>query len=99
MNTTNEIQSNLKRSRLLGGVGAVVLGAGLGALFADFLKPYALAVLLTGVAMHAVGMFTEHRFENQSSTSRVWWAEFLYWVCWLTLLGVMIVLAANYIRV
>lgn len=98
MNRANGNESGVKRARLLGGVGAVALGVGLGALFASFLKPYALPVLLTGVAMHALGMFIEHRLENKSANAPVWWAEILYWVCWVLLLGVIIFIAVDYLK-
>ena len=76
----------MKRADLLSGVGAVVLGMGLGLLFARLLTPYATPLLLTGLLMHAWGMFDKHRLEKASTGARLWWEEALYWVCWIALL-------------
>jgi flagellar biosynthesis protein FlhB len=98
MNVRNENKSRVKRAELLSGVGAVVLGIGLGVLLSSFLKPYALPVLITGLVMHALGMFMMHKFENESTTVRLWWAEILYWLCWIILLGIIIYVAVDYLR-
>lgn len=98
MNVTNENKSRVKRAQLLSGVGAVVLGIGLGVLLSNFLKIYALPLLITGLVMHALGMFMQHKFENESSTVRLWWAEILYWLCWIVLLGIIIYVINNYLR-
>lgn len=98
MNVTNENKSRVKRAELLSGVGAVVLGIGLGVLLSNFMKPYALLVLITGLVMHALGMFMKHKFENESTTVRLWWAEILYWLCWIILLGIIIYVAVDYLR-
>lgn len=98
MNSTNENKSRAKRAELLSGIGAMVLGIGLGVLLSSFLKPYALPVLFIGLAMHALGMFMEHKFERASTGIRLWWAEILYWVCWIALLGVIAYVAVDYLR-
>ncbi|HRH40824.1 MAG TPA: hypothetical protein PKY82_04205 [Pyrinomonadaceae bacterium] len=98
MNVPNENKSRVKRAEFLSGVGAVVLGIGLGVLLSNFLKIYAWSVLITGLVMHALGMFMQHKFENQSSTVRLWWAEILYWLCWAILLGIIIYVVTNYLR-
>ena len=98
MNSNNETASRIKRAKLLRGFGAVTLGIGLGVLLSNFLKPYALPVLLTGAVMHALGMFLEHRLENAATNIRLWWAEILYWVCWILLLGIIIYIAVDYLK-
>lgn len=98
MNSNNETAGSIKRARLLSGIGAVALGIGIGILLSNFLKPYALPVLLTGAVMHALGMFLEHRLENAAANVRLWWAEILYWVCWILLLGIIIYIAADYLK-
>lgn len=98
MNVTNENKSRVKRAELLSGVGAVVLGIGLGVLLSNFLKIYALPMLITGLVMHGLGMLFKHKFENESSTARLWWAETLYWLCWVVLLGIIIYVITNYLR-
>ena len=44
----------LKQLELLGGVGAGILGAGAALVFARWLLPYAVPVLIVGVATHSV---------------------------------------------
>jgi hypothetical protein len=90
MCTVNQKTSRMKMAELLSGVGAVVLGMGLGLLFSRFLSPYITPLILIGLLTHAWGMFDKHRFESASAGVRLWWAEVLYWVCW----GALFVLAA-----
>lgn len=82
---TPEHVARIKRADLLSSVGAGVLGAGIGLLLANFLAPYAIPILLLGLLSHAAGMFQKHSLEGQGKTVRVWWAEALYWLCWLGL--------------
>jgi len=79
----------LKRAELASGVGALVLGAGLGALVAPWLGRAAVALLLAGLAVHGWGMYDKHRLERGSGAAEVRYAEALYWVCWLMLAGVL----------
>jgi hypothetical protein len=90
--------SRIKKAELLGGVGALVLGMGLGLLFSSFLKPYAVPVLLVGLLMHAWGMLDKHGLETASSRVRLWWTELLYWACWIALLILTIYLTVSYLR-
>ena len=73
MGLRNERYNQVKRAELLTGVGAVVLGMGLGLLFAGFLARYTLPLLLIGLLMHAWGMFDKHRLEKASAGARRWW--------------------------
>ena len=98
MNSNNETTSGIKKAKLLSGIGAVALGIGIGILLSNFLKLYALPVLLIGVVMHALGMFIEHQLENAATNVRLWWAEILYWVCWILLLGIIIYIAVDYLK-
>ena len=98
MDSTSANKSRVKGAELLSGIGAVVLGAGLGVLFSNFLKPYALPVLFVGLAAHALGMFMKHQYEKASASARVWWAEALYWVCWLALLAVAAYILVDFLR-
>jgi len=77
--------ARLKRAELTSGVGALVLGIGLGALFAAYLGGAGLAVLLTGLLLHVWGMYDKHRLERGTAAVSVWWADLLYWVCWVAL--------------
>ena len=97
MRQTNQIRSRLKRAELLGGVGALILGMGVGLLFAAFLTPYTIPFLLTGLLMHAWGMYNKHRLESEGAVARQWWAELLYWVCWAALLVLCAYIAVDYL--
>lgn len=77
--------ARLKRAELTSGVGALVLGTGLGALFARYLAPAAVAVLAAGLLLHAWGMYDKHRLERGSEAESVRYATALYWVCWALL--------------
>ena len=92
------IAGRIKKAELLGGVGALVLGVGLGILLSSFLKPYAVPFLLVGLLMHAWGMFDKHRLEKASSAPPLWWTQLLYWICWVALLGLIGFLAVSYFR-
>ena len=85
-----ENAARLKRAELTSGVGALVLGTGLGALFARYLAPAALAVLVAGLLLHAWGMYDKHRLESATGAASVRYATGLYWLCW----GLLALLAA-----
>ncbi|HEU0302813.1 MAG TPA: hypothetical protein VFR37_25350 [Longimicrobium sp.] len=82
--------ARLKRAELTSAVGALVLGTGLGALFARYLAPAALAVLVAGLLLHAWGMYDKHRLERGSEAASVRYATALYRLCW----GLLALLAA-----
>jgi len=72
----------LRLAELTSGVGAVVLGIGLGVLAADYIGALGLPLLLIGAAVHAWGMFDKHRLEQQADVPHVWWEPMAYWTCW-----------------
>jgi hypothetical protein len=82
------IHARMKKTDLASGVGAGILGGGIGVLAAPYLGPYALPLVVVGIAMHGWAMLERHRLESESP--RVWWAEALYWLCW----GILLVIAA-----
>ena len=86
----------VKKAELLGGVGALVLGAGLGLLLSSFLKPYAVPLLVVGLLAHAWGMYDKHRLEAAAPGARPRWAELLYRACWAALLILAVYLVAKY---
>ena len=94
MDTENT--ARMKRAELTSGVGALVLGTGLGALFVWYLAPVALAVLAAGLLLHAWGMYDKHRLERGTGAAPVRYATALYWLCWglLALLAAYVVLGA-----
>lgn len=84
-----------KRADTTSVVGAGVLGAGIGILLERFLVAYAIPVVVFGLLMHAWGMYDKHRLESGANSRRLWWAEVLYWGCWIGVLalGLYVVLA------
>jgi hypothetical protein len=88
----------LKLAELLSGVGAVVLGKGLGLLFSGLLMAYATPLLLIGLLAHAWGMFDKHRLETAYTGAHLWWAEVLYLICWGALLALFAYIAVSWFR-
>ena len=76
-------RSQAKKADLASGVGAGILGAGVGVLAAPYLGVYAVPLIVLGMVMHAWGMRERHRLDL---AVRLWWSEALYWVCWAILL-------------
>jgi membrane-bound ClpP family serine protease len=74
---------------LTSGVGALVLGVGLGAFFPQWFAPVAGVMALAGVVVHAFGMWDKHRLEGQAHAPSEPWVTVLYWICWLLLAGVV----------
>lgn len=85
--------TRLNLAELTSGVGALVLGIGLGALLPQWFAPAAGFIALAGVVAHAFGMWDKHRLEAQAHAERGPWVVALYWwVCWLLLAGVIVFL-------
>lgn len=84
--------TRLKVAELTSGVGALVLGLGLGAMFSQWFAPAAGFIAIAGVLAHAFGMWDKHRLEGQAHAANDAWATALYWVCWLLLAGVVALL-------
>lgn len=76
--------AHAKRAELLSAFGAGVLGAGIGLLLANSLAGYTVPILLLGLISHSLGMIQKHQLERGRYV-RIWWAESLYWICWLAL--------------
>jgi hypothetical protein len=77
-----------KHAELAGSAGAGVLGAGLGALFAQWAAPFAVLLLVLGVLLHGWGMVEKRRLE--AGAMLPFWSKALYWICWV-LLAILIV--------
>ena len=88
--TTTSQMSRVKKAELLSSLGAGVLGAGIALLWARQLAAFAIPILLIGLISHAVGMSQKLGLEQQSTVTRVWWVEALYWFCWLALAALLI---------
>jgi hypothetical protein len=80
-----EMTSRLKRAELTGGIGALTLGLGLGALLGSALHGAGLALTVTGATLHGVGMWHKHRLERASALPEPRWSSGLYWACWALL--------------
>lgn len=79
--------TRMKVAELTSGVGALVLGVGLGALFPQWWAPAAGVTALAGVIAHAFGMWDKHRLEGKVSAASEPWVTTLYSICWLLLPG------------
>lgn len=81
-----------KLADLTSGMGALVLGVGLGALFPLWFGPAAAVLTIVGLCLHAFGMWDKHRLEATSQAKNPHWVVALYWTCWLLLVGVLAML-------
>lgn len=89
MTTPTVSHSRLKRAETTSSIGAGVLGAGVALLVANRLAAHAVPILITGLVMHAWGMYDKHRLERDEGAGRLWWAELLYWGCWVALAALL----------
>jgi len=85
-----------KRVELASSAGAGILGAGLGALFGDWLGPGAVPLLLVGAALHGWGMLARRRQERAGGMALPAWSVALWWLCWAALLALAVYLAARW---
>jgi hypothetical protein len=81
--------TRFKLAELTSSIGALVLGIGLGGLFAPWIGPAAGVVVLAGVITHAFGMWDKHRLEAKTGVEGGRWVVALYWICWLLLAGLV----------
>jgi hypothetical protein len=79
----------LKLAELTSGVGALVLGVGLGALFPQLFGDVAGAITVVGISLHAFGMWDKHRVEGRDQAENPLWVMVSYWGCWLLLPSVL----------
>ena len=75
--------TRIKLAELTSGVGALVLGLGLGTLLAGWLQPAAVPATVIGLGMHGFGMWDKHRLEARAGMPPAGWVTGLYWACWL----------------
>jgi len=79
--------TRLKLAELTSGVGALVLGVGLGAQFPQWFGRLAGAITVLGLSLHAFGMWDKHRLEGRGQAENRLCVTVLYWLCWLLLAG------------
>ena len=87
MSAIRPASGRLKRAELTSTLGAAVLGAGVGLLLSELLKPHAIVISALGVVTHAWGMTDKHRLEARAGEVQPAWFAWVYWGCWLSLLG------------
>jgi hypothetical protein len=92
-----DLRRSLKRSELASGVGALVLGAGLGLLAPMSMQQYAVPMVVAGIALHATGMTLKYRLERRQSGALMWWEVLLFWTCWLGLAALAILLTFRFL--
>ncbi|MGE3507744.1 MAG: hypothetical protein AB7N65_02540 [Vicinamibacterales bacterium] len=77
--------TRLKLAELTSGMGALVLGGGLGALVPRWFAPATGLIALAGVVAHGIGMWDKHRLQAQAPAESGPCVVALYCVCWLLL--------------
>ena len=83
-----------KAVELASGLGAIVLGAGMALVLPDWLRTYAVPLLVGGVVVHGVGMTLKYRMETRGGPP-IWWERALFWLCWLCLVGLGLWIATS----
>jgi hypothetical protein len=81
--------TRLQIADLTSGVGALVLGLGLGALWSPWFAPAAGFVAGVGLVMHGFGMWDKRRCESDVAARNSRWTLAMYWGCWALLLAVV----------
>lgn len=82
---------HVKAAELASGLGAIVLGAGAALVLPEWLRGYALPLLVVGALVHGVGMTLKYRLESRNGPP-LWWEQSMFWLCWVGLaaLGLLI---------
>jgi len=93
MSQVDQATGAIKAAELASGLGAIILGAGLALVLHEWLRSYAVPLLLGGVVVHGLGMTLKYRLESRHGPP-FWWERALFWICWVCLLGLGIWIAA-----
>ncbi len=94
----DRLTPRLKRAELASGLGALLLGLGLGVLAGRQIAPFGLPLLVVGIVIHGWGMFDKHRLQRRVEVVPPLWSVALYWICWVGL-AVMATWLAVYLAV
>src|ERR1051325_6334296 len=73
----------VRQADVTSGIGAGVLGVGLGVLIGDELRPIAAILLLIGALLHGWAVWRKHHLQRTHPTDLPHWSVVLYWICWL----------------
>ncbi len=87
---TSAQREKLKQADLLCGVGALVLGIGIGAIAAPALGWLAVPLFLVGCVSHGWGMIQKQRIEQLDCSGASAWETMLYWGCWAAIAIVLV---------
>jgi hypothetical protein len=85
------VEQRRKAFDTLSTVGAGVAGIGLGLVLPAALGPTGAWLLAAGLAAHLWGMFGRHRLDMRLRRP-AWWETTLYWVCWVAIVGLVLML-------
>jgi hypothetical protein len=75
---------HVKAAELASTLGAIVLGAGIALVLPDWLRAYAMPLLIGGALVHGIGMTLKYRLASRDGPA-VWWEQALFWLCWACL--------------
>ena len=95
MGASGSFTEQRARFELLGGIGAAVLGAGVGLIFRDLLASLAFPLLIVGLVVHGWAMWGKHRLDATGPTAMPRWSVWAYWTCWALIAGLIIYLASG----
>ncbi len=84
--------SRVHLADLTSGIGALVLGFGLGLLSFKYVSVESAPIIVVGILMHAWGMYDKRRLEQDAGIRTPTWSKLLYWICWLSLTVIAILL-------
>jgi hypothetical protein len=88
-------QAPLECADLASGIGLLILGIGVGALFGGLLYPPALYFVAGGILLHGWGMFRKHGLKREFFGGSLWWVQGLYGLCWVLLAALILYLRSQ----
>jgi hypothetical protein len=94
MNASGSFTEQRARFELLGGIGAAVLGAGVGLVFRDLVAALAFPLLIVGLIVHGWAMWGKHRLDASGSIALPRWTVWAYWTCWALIAGLAVYAAS-----